>query len=127
LSLDITPQVAPGRHLIQGYGDGGFRILGERREGSLIVFSESHIVWPATSTADISMESLDAVTAMASETQILVIGCGPDFMDEPRGLRQGLREYGIVLEWMDTGAACRTFNVLLGEERQAAAALIVVD
>jgi uncharacterized protein len=79
------------------------------------------------STGDITLESLGAVTAKASEIQILVIGCGAKFAGEPSGLRQGLRQHGIVLEWMDTGAACRTFNVLLGEERQVAAALIVVD
>jgi len=127
VSLDITPQVAAGRQLIQGYGNGGFRILGKRLEGSLIVFPESCVAWPVTSAADISIESLDTVIGKASETQMLVIGCGPDFTDEPSGLRQDLRKYGIVLEWMDTGAACRTFNVLLGEERRAAAALIAVD
>lgn len=131
MSLDITPEVAPGHQLIQGYGDGGFRISGERREGSLIVFPESSQAWPVTAIGDVSieslLESLIAVIDKASEIQILVIGCGPDFTDEPLGLRQGFREHGIVLEWMDTGAACRTFNVLLGEDRAAAAALIAVD
>ena len=58
---------------------------------------------------------------------ILIVGCGPRFVMPPPVLKSGLRAAGIVLEWMDTGAACRTFNVLLGEERPAAAALIAVD
>jgi len=45
----------------------------------------------------------------------------------PSGLGEALRQQGMVLEWMDTGAACRTFNVLLGEDRRIAAALIAVD
>ncbi|MBI1985608.1 MAG: Mth938-like domain-containing protein, partial [Rhodospirillales bacterium] len=43
------------------------------------------------------------------------------------GLREDLKQAGLVLEWMDTGAACRTFNVLLAEERACAAALIAVE
>ena len=45
----------------------------------------------------------------------------------PKGLRPDLREHGIVLEWMDTGAACRTFNVLVAEERRVAAAILAVE
>ncbi len=127
MSLDITPQVAAGRCLIQGYGDGGFRILAKRQEGSLIVFGDCSQPWPVTDVGDITLDSLGPVIDVASEIQILVLGCGPDFTDEPLGLRQGLREHGIVLEWMDTGAACRTFNVLLTEDRDVAAALIAVD
>ncbi|MHA1598015.1 MAG: Mth938-like domain-containing protein [Alphaproteobacteria bacterium] len=127
MSLDITPEVAPGRSLINAYGDGGFRIAGARRQGSLIVFPERVVAWPVTEVAGISLDSLGAVIEAASGIQILVLGCGPNFTDEPDGLRQGLRGHGIVLEWMDTGAACRTFNVLLSEDRDIAAALIVVE
>jgi uncharacterized protein len=44
----------------------------------------------------------------------------------PSALRQGLRAGGIVVDAMDTGAACRTYNVLLAEERRVAAALIAL-
>ena len=127
MSLDITPQVSPGRQLIQGYGDGGFRIQGKRREGSLIVFLENAIDWPVATVGDINLESLRPVTDKASDIQILLVGCGLEFTAEPDGLRQGLRKSGIVLEWMDTGAACRTFNGLLAEDRIAAAALGAVQ
>lgn len=127
MSLDITPQVAPGRQLIDAYGDGGFRISGERREGSLIVFPENAMAWPVAAPTGIAIESLGAVIEAATDIQILVVGCGPDFTDRPSELGRELREHGIVLEWMDTAAACRTFNVLLGEERAVAAALIAVD
>jgi len=55
------------------------------------------------------------------------LGCGNEFFPIPDTLREDLQKLGIVLEWMDTGAACRTFNVLLVEERPVAAALIAVD
>jgi len=56
--------------------------------------------------------------------RILIVGCGPVFEAPPAGLREALAELDVVLEWMDTGAACRTFNVLLSEDRPCAAALI---
>jgi uncharacterized protein len=59
--------------------------------------------------------------------ELLIIGCGARFAAPPKGLRQDLRARGIAVEWMDTGAACRTFNVLLGEDRRAAAAILAVD
>ncbi len=70
---------------------------------------------------------LEEVTGAAEGPEILLVGCGPCFLAEPAGLRAALREAGAVLEWMDTGAACRTFNVLLAEDRRAAAALIAVE
>jgi len=127
MSIDITPLIAAGRQSIQGYGDGGFRIAGIRHEGSCIVFAERTLAWPVADVAGIGIEALRPATSVAEALDILIVGCGAAFGPEPDGLRRALKEYSIVLEWMDTGAACRTFNVLLAEERQAAAALIAVE
>jgi len=114
--------------LLQGYGDGGFRVSGAGRlEGSQLLFPEKTIPWNVPSIEDISLESLSPVINEADTVHILIVGCGIEFSAVPDGLREGLREHGIVLEWMDTGAACRTFNVLLVEERPVAAALIAVE
>lgn len=126
MSLDITPQLAPGRKLIQAYGDMGFRIAGERLEGSQLVFPEWTLSWDVSSLQDITLESLSSLTEKAQEIDILVMGCGPRFQAEPEQLRARLREFSISLEWMDTAAACRTFNILLTEERRVAAALVAV-
>jgi uncharacterized protein len=77
--------------------------------------------------ADISIDGLAPVDAADPSVEILVIGCGADFQTPPKGLREDLSEWGVVLEWMDTGAASRTFNVLLAEDRACAAALIAVE
>ena len=128
ISLDITPQVADSRILLQGYGDGGFRISGAGRlEGSQILFPEKVIPWKAESFKDINLNSLGPIIIEAERIKILIIGCGNKFSPIPDMLRNGLKEEGIVLEWMDTGAACRTFNVLTVEERPVAAALIAVE
>lgn len=94
--------------------------------GSHILFPESVTPWTATGIEDITLESLSAVIEKADEIDILIVGCGPEFLPIPDDLREGLKEHGIVLEWMDTGAGCRTFNVLQVEERSVAAALIAV-
>lgn len=125
ISLDITPVVPTGRQLIQGYGDGAFRIAGEAHHGSVLVFTEETQPWPVTEAAAITPDSLSDV--LAAKPGLLVIGCGAAFRPPPTGLRDALKAAGVALEWMDTGAACRTFNVLLAEDRGAAAALIAVD
>ena len=57
---------------------------------------------------------------------LLLIGCGAESVLLPRALRESIRAYGVGLEVLDTGAACRTFNLLLPESRRVAAALIAV-
>ena len=76
-----------------------------------------------TAAEGVSIASLEAALG---GIDILLVGCGPRFAPPPDVLRAGLKARGIALEWMDTGAACRTFNVLLAEERRVAAALIAI-
>lgn len=125
--FDITPRPRPGRQVIEGYGDGRFRIAGAIHAGPVVVFRERTLAWPAGAPGVVTIEALDVVVDAAEATEILIVGCGPEFGPPPRGLAEALRTRGIALEWMDTGAACRTFNVLLGEDRAVAAALIAVE
>ena len=124
---EFTPQVTPGRQLIQGYGDGGFRVAGRPYRGSIIVFPTRVESWGVTQASAINEESLASIRAATDGVQILLVGCGTRFGPPPAGLGAAMRAAGLALEWMDTGAACRTFNVLLAEDRQVAAALIAVD
>jgi len=124
---DTTPPVPMGRQLIQGYGGGGFRIVGEKHSGSMLVCPDCSLSWAVNAYEDISVTSLNDVIAQSDQIEVLLIGCGAR-MGMPRAdIRDALKEYSIVPEWMDTGAACRTFNVLLAEGRAVAAALIAVD
>jgi len=124
--LDITPRVPADRQLIQGYGDGNFRIAGAVYRGPVLVLPERTLPWSVLDPEGITPDSLAEVTADASPSRILVVGCGRLFVPPPEGLGGCLRDAGIALEWMDTGAACRTFNVLLIEGRDVAAAMIAV-
>jgi uncharacterized protein len=125
--LDITPGLPAGRKLIQGYGDRQFRIGGETLRGSQIVFPDRTASWSISAAEDVTLDSLEEVTAAAPAVRILLVGCGRRFSPPPGALGAALRAHNICLEWMDTGAACRTFNVLLLEDRDVAAALIAVD
>lgn len=124
--MDITPVVSAEFQLISGYGDGGFTVSGTRHEGSVLILAKQTLAWPVSSVADITVESLQAAIAYQPLPAILLIGCGKSMTALPKALRQALRQHGIVAEPMDTGAACRTYNVLLTEGRDVAAALIAV-
>ena len=124
---DITAAAPSGRQLIQSYGARNFRIAGEIYHGSVIILPETTITWDIVAYDDITAASFAALAAAANDVEILLIGCGAQ-MGMPRAdIRDYLKEIGIVPEWMDTGAACRTFNVLVAEERRVAAAIIAVE
>lgn len=93
----------------------------------MLVWPGRRIPWVITAIGDISLPALSPIVEAAEAVDILIVGCGPQFIPPPSSLRRALSEAGIVLEWMDTGAACRTFNVLLAEDRQVAAALVAID
>jgi len=114
------------RKVINGYGDGGFRIAGERVEGSVIVFPERFLHWPVADAGALQADDFQLLIAAAGEIDILLLGCGegPPVFDP--ALRALLRDHKIVVDAMDTGAACRTFNILLTESRAVAAALIAI-
>ena len=120
----MTGNTRSGPNIISAYGDGGFRIAGERYEGSLIVLPTQIIPWPVT-----SLEQLvrDLFAPLAGEFEVLLIGCGALFDVSPRAAKDTLANLGFSIDVMDTGAACRTYNVLVAEGRPVAAALIAID
>lgn len=126
-TIEITPKPTAGRQLIESYGGGGFKVAGLRHSGSVVIFPRETVAWSVVDAADISLASLQPVVQRVDRVRILIIGCGRNFAPCPLDLHSELRTEGINLEWMDTGAACRTYNVLLLEDREVAAALIAVD
>ena len=124
--MAITPGVPAGRQLIQGYHPGGFRIAGSAHAGSVLVLPERTFPWPVQAPDQVTPESLAPIVVAAPAVELLILGLGPRFLPVAAELRLSLKERGIALEAMDTGAACRTYNVLLAEERRVAAALIAL-
>lgn len=124
--MDVTPIVPSGRQMIESYGGGRFRISEVDYEGAVLVFPERSLSWPVASFAELSAESFDPVARAEPHVELLLLGCGPKMALVPSRLRRAVREQGIVIEAMDTGAACRTYNVLLAEGRRVAAALFPI-
>jgi uncharacterized protein len=126
--MDLTPLVPQGRQIIESYGDGRFRVTGAVHQGSVLVYPDRTVAWDVGEAAALTEESLAGIAAAgdAGMIDLLLIGCGPRMAMIPAALRASLRAKGIVIEPMDTGAACRTYNVLAAEGRKVAAALVVV-
>ncbi len=122
----MNEETPRNRKVVTGYGDGGFRIAGERVEGSVLVFPERFCVWDVVRLPDVTSESLAEVIAVSMQIDILLLGCGDALPIIGDPVRVALKEHAIVIDVMSTGAACRTFNILLSEGRAVAAALIAV-
>jgi uncharacterized protein len=116
----------PGRHLLDAFGAGGFRFAEMSHRGSILATPGGVRIWPVTVFSEVTIESLRPVLDEAEAIDFLLIGTGNDIAFVPAALRERFREVGIVVEGMATGAAARTYNVLVAEDRRVAAALIAV-
>jgi uncharacterized protein len=116
----------PGRHQLEAYGNGGFRFGGMSHRGSILALPSGVRAWPVRSVSEIGEAALAPIIAEAEAIEILLLGTGdqPAFIEE--SVRAPLAAAGIRLDAMQTGAAARTYNVLIAEERRVAAALIAV-
>ena len=110
--------------IIRTYGPGHF-LIGERdwRE-PVIVTPTATTAWSIARAEDFSLASLDALKQAPATTELLVLGCGPRAAFIAPAVRSELKAAGLALEVVDTGSACRIYNVLLAEGRRVAAALI---
>ena len=116
-----------GTFPIDAYGSGGFRFAGMSHKGSIIVSEAGVHAWAAAVPADITPGTLGPVLdAPKGSIELLLIGTGPDLVPVPQALRDRLKKAGIRVDAMATGAAARTYNVLIAERRRVAAALLAV-
>jgi uncharacterized protein len=116
------PRSAP----IDAYGKGGFVFAEMSHRGSLLCLPDAIWAWPVVKPEEIDRASLARVFGVANDIDTLIIGTGTDVWLPPSGLREALRAVSIVLDTMQTGPAVRTYNIMMGERRRVAAALIAV-
>ena len=107
-----------------GYGDGFVLVNGQRHEQNVIVMPERLLPWQAQSFDSLKEEDFQPLLELAPE--ILLIGTGPKQRFPHPRLTRKLAEKRIGVEAMDLRAACRTYNILMSEERRVAAALLFV-
>lgn len=124
--MDLLPRIPSDRQVINAYGDGGFRISGKHWTESVLVFPGQTVSWGITEISQLNVASLAPAFVASPAIELLLIGCGPNMIFINKALRAEIRAEGLLIEALDTGAACRTYNVLMGEGRRVAAALIPV-
>jgi uncharacterized protein len=112
---------------IEAYGKGGFRFAGMSHRGSLLCLPHGVWPWPVRAAAEIDAAALAPVFAAAGEIELFLLGAGRDPWLMPADLRARFRELNVAVDVMTSGAAVRTYNILLGERRRIAAGLIAVD
>ena len=127
LHLDTSSGPASGLNAITGHGQGFVAVNGERIVHSVIVLPDQLVnpwqVGDSTSVASLSIDDFNALLALKPE--LVVFGSGATFCFPDRKLLAAFSQARIGFEVMDTPAACRTYNVLMGEGRRVAAALLV--
>ena len=116
------PRSAP----IEAYGKGGFAFADMSHRGSLLCLPDAIWAWPVSKANEIDRAALARVFAAAAGIDTLIIGTGTDVWLPPPELREALRAVRVVLDAMQTGPAVRTYNIMIGERRRVAAALIAV-
>ena len=116
---DIMPPVAADAPVIQSYGPEGFRIGNRAYDTPVLLSPTAAHRW--SGVLDIAM--LAPVLDTWPPVELLLIGTGARHVMLDPTLREALKMRGIAVDSMNTGAACRTFNILLGEGRRVAAAL----
>jgi uncharacterized protein len=124
--LDKTlPAPDPAQvQVIRTYGPGHFQISDRDWREPVLVTPAATTPWPVTRAEELSPANVAAVKDGAAPAELLVVGCGSRSVFVPPAQRAALKEIGLSLEVVDTGSACRIYNVLLAEGRRVAAALI---
>jgi uncharacterized protein len=117
----------PGRAPIEAYGNGGFRFADMSHRGSLLCLPSGIHGWQPADPVALTAADFDKVVAEAEGIEILLVGTGEEIRPLSKELRAALKEAGIAADPMSTGAAVRTYNVLLAEDRAVAAAFVAVD
>lgn len=123
--MNITPLVKKGHKIIQSYKADGFRVSGELYKGPIIVFSDQVKEWSIGQ--DVSLHTLDEYDPLflySQEIDFVLLGTGKNIQFLKPLLKNSLKQKGLLIEAMDTGAACRTYNMLMAEGRRVCLACL---
>jgi uncharacterized protein len=116
----------PGRHKIDDYGGGGFRFADMSHKGSILALPSGVRAVPLSVAAQIDEAMIDRALSESGGLDVFVVGTGQDLQPLASALRAKLRAAGVGCETMATGAAVRTYNMLVDEDRRVGALLIAV-
>jgi uncharacterized protein len=112
---------------IDSYGNGGFRFAGMSHQGSLLILANGMHAWRPGRFSEVTRDDFAAVLLGEKRPAFLIFGTGREMQFPPPEVRKAFAEAGVALEAMTTGAAVRTYNILLAEKRDVTAALLPVE
>ena len=124
--MDVTPLIGEDQKIVQSYANGVFRISGINYEGATLLWPDKVTDWshvPENFSA-LTVDHFEPLIKVADEIDVLLLGTGDKMEYASPQLRQSLSQQGLVVDVMDTGAACRTFNVLMAEGRRVVCAML---
>ena len=124
--IEIREAHYPGRAPIDAYGNGGFRFADMSHRGSLLCLPSGIYGWDVSEPEDLTIEGFAKLFEESDKIEILLVGSGSDLVPIKPDLHQKLRDAQISADPMATGAAVRTYNVLIAEGRAVAAAFLAV-
>lgn len=124
--IEIRNAHFPGRAPIDSYGNGGFRFADMSHRGSLLMLPSGIYGWDMEEGDPLTVANFQRVFSEAAEIEVLLVGTGKDIRPLPAELKAQLRQHGVSSDPMSTGAAVRTYNIMLAESRAVAAAFIAV-
>ncbi|GLR49387.1 Mth938-like domain-containing protein [Shinella yambaruensis] len=124
--IEIREAHFPGRAPIDAYGNGGFRFADMSHRGSILCLPSGIHGWDKQEGTPLTLSDLQRVLDEAGEIEVLLVGTGKEIRPLSAEIKAALTERKVRSDPMSTGAAVRTFNVMLAESRAVAAALIAV-
>ena len=124
--MKLHLETGAGLNLVRGYVPGCITVNQVTYHASLVVLPDCLIPdWPPQAFADLRPEHFERIRCL--DPEIVVLGTGRRLRLPAPELLLPLTAAGIGLEAMDTGAACRTYNILMGEGRRVAAVLLMIE
>ena len=124
--MEIQPVTPGDAQFIQSYRPGGFTVSNIAYEGGILVFTGRTEPWAPADVGALEAAHLDAIAQAEPSLEVLLIGCGAKMTLLPGAIRRHFTRVPFSVDVMETGAACRTFNILVAESRRVAAALLPV-
>ncbi len=127
--MDITPLISSDSQVIQSYSSAGFKVSGQSYQSAICVCVSKTIEWPEANNktiSELSHSDFKPLIDRAQDIDVLLLGSGAKIAFLNSELRASLKQSGLNVEFMDTGAACRTYNVLMADGRRVVAALLPV-
>ena len=122
--MDITPLIKSDQQVIQSYAGGVFKVSGVAYSQAVFVFPNETAVWNAGDFESLSVADFEILIARSADIDVVLLGCGAKMRFLKPELRAALKARGLSVDVMDSGAACRTYNVLMAEGRRVVAALL---